>query len=433
MKMNPLVIGGIVLAVLLAGMLSRNFEQVERVINEGPASAVRINNFYAAGKFLDALGMNVSHSSDQVFTDDLDHNDVLIITDTRALESSKRARDLVKWVKQGGHLIWEYTDEEKPTPLAEMLDISSEKTDSERHKDTRSPIVEALIEIVESNNAESAKELHLDNSDPESASNQTPSSQVRPDIREEESKLTSDLVGKLYNDQGSMDVKIYNSSPISLSHPQLYDDINDPEMRLLFWSDTGDITDLLHFQLGNGFVSVINDSEMWDNQHIGLFDNAHMLRILAQNADRVVIQRYVNWPSIGFLIYNYTLEVLISVLLTAFLWALYKGRRFGPIRPVASMTRRSIAEHIGATATYHYRNSQHDFLIAPLRREIKRKMQRNYSSFDQMELQTQIALIADNSGHNKSDVNLALNESGQYTDTDLLNIIQLLIKIRDSL
>lgn len=430
MKMNPLHIIVIVLGLLLAILAYKNLEQVERVINEGPATVVRINEFYAAGKLLKAKGSDVEHSSDLVFLDELKARDVLILTNTRSLESKDRAKDMLSWVYQGGHLIWEYTDEDDPTPLAELLGITARYLDGNEIEE-ESPLEEALRKTVESH-----LEQRTENKQAEDLTNNkvelTPSAKVRFDIRDKEQALLSDgAVSELFHSKGSTGLQLYDSRSLSLYHSP--DNISHHDLHLLQWANTGEITDLLHFALGNGRVTVINDSEIWDNDHIGLFDNAHVLWLLVKDYDRVVIQRYVNWPSLGQLIYNFALEILVSILLLILFWTLYKGRRFGPIRHYQTTSRRSIAEHINATATYHYRNSHHDFLLAPLRRDILRRLQRNHATFDQMETNTQMALIAESCKHSIEDVTRAFSKAERYDDAELQDIIQLLIRIRNAL
>ncbi|WP_286238340.1 DUF4350 domain-containing protein [Neptuniibacter halophilus] len=397
------------LICLLGALLISKLEKVERIVNEGPGLSVLRNNFYAAGQFLEQQGMVVQHRSAPMTSKQLGARDTLLLTNTREILDHQSAAELLNWVRRGGNLIWEYSESDDDHPLARLLAVNLTYTDEQFSR---------LIKIERP--AEPVEAL-------------SPREKVRHDIRRLEQRINPAALGRFSYRDSSQALEFYIATTATLFQPQLDAAPGELDFRLDAVGRSEYVTQLLSFTLGRGRVSVVTDSSLWSNSRIGQFDHAHLLWQLTQDHEKVYIQRFVHWPSLSQLALSYAPEALLIFGLLMLAGILNRAVRFGPLRQPEGNRRRAISEHIRATARFHHRFRQHDYLLAPLRRAIVRQMQRNHSDFNQLSESEQIALIARCSKIDPDQVRTALNTAGDYNDPQLLTLIKLLVTIRNAL
>lgn len=420
---NSLKISVTILLVLVAFLCLKNLQPVEKIINEGPTSNIRKNDFYAAGKFLSLKGQDVIHRSNTVPFSELDSSAALFITNSEIDISESDAYKYIEWIRSGGNLIWEF-DNERESNLAKLISLNA----SFKEATTEPPIdLNALIKKsdavnppLESNRAN--KSL-------------TPSEQVRHELTRIENKTKTSSLSTVYTDKATGPLRFLTDSGTSLEHPLLnQEQMRDfPDLQLDTSAENKTVISMLSFQLGKGHLTIISDADIWTNDKIGLFDHAHLLYWLNKDAKRIYIQRYANWPSLLELIIQYAFELTLASLLLLLAWSITKAKRFGPIRETNRFARRSMEEHITAVANFHYRHNQMNFLLQPLRTEIYQKALNHHSAFDQLSETNQFAVISEISNLPVEDIKTALSETEKYSDEQFTFITKLLINIRNAL
>ncbi|MCP4597238.1 DUF4350 domain-containing protein [Neptuniibacter sp.] len=421
----------VLLLCLLGFWLGKNMQQVERIVNDGPALSVTSNDFYAAGQLLKRSGQKVSHSSTMVTVDDLGPEDTLILTNTATLTREQDAETLLHWVRQGGNLIWEYSKGEQHNPLAEILSVTAISIEENYISETKQEIADLL------NQQEQKLKESLTNTE-STKKELTPKEAVRHNIQKTEKQTATSQISYLIIGSTTENYLLRFKNKRSVYHAALDSKNHQPDVYLLSQASTENTTTqnkttLIQLAIGLGRVTVVSDSSLWNNRNIGLFDHAHSLKYLTSKSPHIFIQRNVNWPSVNQLILQYAPETALMTVLLLIFWLIYKGLRFGPIISERQNNRRSIKEHISAIANFHYRYDQHDFLLSSLRQSIYLKMRNNLSTFDRLTQSEQFVQISNLSQIQPEDVSFALTEAETYSDMELMRIIRLLITIRNAL
>jgi len=424
---NSLKIAITILLVLFALLCFKNLQPVEKIINEGPTSNIRKNDFYAAGKFLSLKGQNIIHRSNTVPISELDSSAALVITNSEIEISESDAHKYIEWIRSGGNLIWEF-DNEHESNLAKLISLSA----SFKEAESQPPIdLNALIKQSDAVNPP------LANNNANNGANKslTPSEKVRHELTLIENQTELSSLSTVYTDQTTGPLRFLTESESSLQHPLLsQQSINTlPDLQLNTSAENNVATSMLSFQLGEGRLTIINDANIWANDKIGLFDHAHLLYWLNRDVERIYIQRYANWPSLLDLILQFAFEFTATSLLLLLAWSLTKAKRFGPIRETNRSARRSMEEHITAVANFHYRHNQMNFLLQPLRTEIYQKALNHHSAFEQLSESNQFAVISEISNLPVEDIKTALSETEKYSDEQFTFITKLLINIRNAL
>lgn len=127
---------------------------------------------------------------------------------------------------------------------------------------------------------------------------------------------------------------------------------------------------LIYFAIGEGAITVTSDNYIWSNRRIDCHDHAYALWSLVNPNGRVWFLVNQDAPSLALIIWNQARYAVLAGLLALLLWLWASGARFGPIFVVPQQGRRSLAEHIYASAMLLWRKQQHPQLVKLLREEI---------------------------------------------------------------
>ncbi|MCL2590021.1 MAG: DUF4350 domain-containing protein [Betaproteobacteria bacterium] len=191
----------------------------------------------------------------------------------------------------------------------------------------------------------------------------------------------------------------------------------DPQLRLFEDPDEGDLGEDsdwrisepgrnkgeghygLGYRVGNGRITVLTSLNFINNAMIGKDDHAALfvyLTSLAKGQDIWFVYGS-DVPALWRWLVHYAWPVLnaAAILLIIWLWAI--PRRFGPLLPTRPAARRSIVEHVAASARYLWRSEQGQALYRTLCDDFYKRAYLRYpqwSRLPQQELYRQVALFA---------------------------------------
>ncbi len=411
----------LVLLVLLGYVLMTELEAIDRIVDRGPGVEVQRNQYLAAGQLLKQQGQEVVHSRYPIAVEQLGPQDSLVLTSADYLQDDPSSvEQLLQWVESGGHLIWHYTPAQSSDPLARALGVQQVEDDhAQQDRAQRMPTTDAGVDLE-------TEVTWLDTAEEPSSVN--PSAQARADILRREADVPVDELSYLAAARGA---RIHGAGAPALRWQSDAESIVGVELEAQ--SLPTERTGVLLLRLGNGRITVLRDIGIWSNNRIGLFDHAYLLLWLNRDRAVVHIQRYSDWPSLSQLLLSYAPEVLVMALCLLLAWLLRCGRRFGPALQPSHQQRRTLNEHIEAVARFHYRHGHLNHLLAPLRRQILRRAARLQGGLEQLAAEQQQVVVAAQAQLPPEEVSRALTPREDYTSAELVETVQLLIRIRNRL
>lgn len=304
---RQLLIYGTLAAFLIGAALwwfFHTFEYQTRVEDTGFSGEAERNQYLAAERFLEKFGMQIkSYPSMLELKKMPSTSDVLFIPTGRYDLSLQKARKLLSWVKQGGHLVVRARhvragDSAEDDQLFHLLGV---ETHRQEQKHLFQKIKTSVIDI-----------------------------HVNSDI---ENKKVAFEINRWMKDTGK----------------------HKPSWRV----DGKHGSQLLEFHLGKGYVSLLSDIRFMDNIHIAEHDHAAFLYTLVHMTSdnhTIWIVRNDDMPSLLSIINKKAPSSLVALAILLLFWLWYTTRRFGPLRKPMAISRRSLREHIAASGLYQWRN-----------------------------------------------------------------------------
>jgi len=124
----------------------------------------------------------------------------------------------------------------------------------------------------------------------------------------------------------------------------------------------------LSYKVGSGRISILTNLDFISNGMIGEDDHAALFVYLASlTKGQSIWFVYGNdVPALWRWLVDYAWMVLIAAALLLVTWLWTVSRRFGPLQPARSSSRRSIVEHVTASARYLWRSRQGQALYQTL-------------------------------------------------------------------
>ncbi|MCL2161270.1 MAG: DUF4350 domain-containing protein [Betaproteobacteria bacterium] len=166
-------------------------------------------------------------------------------------------------------------------------------------------------------------------------------------------------------------------------------------------SDPGDEDDgyVLSQMLGKGRVTVLTNLDFINNRMIGEDDHAALFVYLVslEKGQDIWFVHGTDVPALWRWLVNYAWTVLVAAALLLITWLWSISRRFGPLLPARSRARRSIAEHVAASARYLWRGKQEQALYRTLCNDFYQRAYLHHPHWSQLsvqELNQEIALFA---------------------------------------
>ena len=412
----------LVWTLLLAGLATAGFlfffEYHTEEIDRGFGPEARRNPYLAAEQFLDRIDIPHRRADNISVLSSLAENEVLLLTSSSQVYNSDRVWELLNWIERGGRaIVVAHTgsgDNERDF-LLEMLGVELAEGDLDLYFNDQVREVfgddaadiqnKSLSEILREHNRKLTEKEDVkkkgsegESSGSESGENESvadtsdatadnaPQPPRNPDIAPERLLTLSNASGTEYTlypdpawvfarDEYESEDEDEDEQP---SETQQQGDDALAASHLLQWvtfPNRPDEAPLIHYDYGQGRLTLMTDSGLWRNHRIGHFDHAYFLAQLIDERPLVMVT-HPHFDGLGTLIRRYAPELSIAGLLALLAWILNRSRRFGPLTPEPPRERRSLLEHIRASGHFYWRQSRAHQLYEQARAPLLQKATR---------------------------------------------------------
>ncbi len=360
-----LIAGAVLLLALLTIWLGSQLQRYEDVVEHGPAPQARSNDYLAAELFLRDLGLQVARHDGIASLETLPNNgQTLLLLGDRRNMTPRQTERLLDWAAAGGHLV----------VVAERL--WDEKTGKSG---------DLLLDRL------NLQQYSTRDLDEEAQSPQSSTAEQHPQLT------------KLYLEN--------ESAPAYLAFDTDFH-LYDADNRAHAWANSAGATHMLQLQHGNGLVTALTDSWIWQNRNIDEYDHAWLLWYLTQDSEVTLVHRSEHDGLLAQLRKHFpeTLTALGLLILFA-LW--HVGQRFGPLLPAASPARRQLQEHLRGSAEFLLRHGREQSLLQRLQQDIQRRANARHPGFEQLPLSGQLTLLAQLSSLQPASIEQAMRPTPQ--------------------
>lgn len=337
---------------LLGSYLLSLLEPYQESIEHGPSPEAQANPYLAAEHFLRKQGLQVQRADSlQVVKNLPSAGQTLLLLGDRARMTPKQAERLLAWTAKGGHLLF----------VAERL------WDEEEGKSGDLLLDSLGIQQYESEDLDTAE------TDAVEPVEQAPAEADAPPEPAEDDNPYPELT-QLYLEN--------EEAPAYFSFDTDFH-LYDAENRAHAWANSDAATHLLQLYHGDGLISVVSDSWIWQNQQIGDYDNAWLLWYMTQDSQVTLLHRAERDGLLSLLLRHFPQALAaLALLLAAGLWHL--GMRQGPLQLPASRSRRQLQEHLRGSADFLLRHGGQHSLLQGLQQDIQRRARHRHPGFERL-------------------------------------------------
>lgn len=362
-----LVLG--LLGIYLLGKLTPYQETLEH----GPDPEAQANPYLAAEHFLRKQGLEVQRADGLEVMQDLPSaGHTLLLLGDRNRMTPKQAERLLTWAAKGGHLLfvaerlWDEEDGKSGDLLLDSLGIQQYQSE----------------ELDEDASAAADEEA--------STEDETDAEQQTEPMPDEEAPAAADE-GNAYPELTQLYLE-NEEAPAYFSFDTDFH-LYDAENRAHAWANSDAATHLLQLYHGDGLISVVSDSWIWQNQSIGEYDNAWLLWYMTQDSQVTLLYRADRDDLFSLLLEHFPQALVALALLLAFgLWHL--GMRQGPLLLPASRNRRQLQEHLRGSADFLLRHNGQHSLLQGLQQDIQRRARHRHPGFERLAVAEQWQVLS---------------------------------------
>lgn len=450
-----LIILGVLALGIVVWWLYNNLEWKEEHYDLGWSPEANRSPYLIVDKFLTHYDTEVRILQKVPASKEIESADSIFLVSSEFLPLSSQHEMILRWVEDGGHLVVGAGDEDASgllTSLGFSTDYQSLAV-YDRDEDD----IDNQDESNESDEVESKKEeksfadrLREENKRiKEEVSREEKQDKVCKAFYDQCQELiepnvdTSKLV-KLIFETDEQEITVYSRSGKTIDHPKMYDgsylgddvklnqDAYD-KLELYYWAGDEKGIRFVQANYGRGVISVINDPEVFNNAHLGHFDHAYLLHLLLANTSSVIVLEGKHMAALSTLLWRYYREVIFGMLIFMFLGYRHLISRFGAVRDVVKSVRRSREEGMRAIGQWHWRRSESDILLKPLRSRVFEAASRKWPGFKRWDVQTQEQKISEISDIPLETVADVLAQETAKDEQQFLYLVKNLQKIRKAL
>jgi hypothetical protein len=365
------LLGAVLLLVLgLLGLyLLGKLTPYQQTLNHGAAPEARANPYLAAEHFLRKQGLQVKRADGLDILKDLPSaGQTLLLLGERTRMTPKQAERLLAWASNGGHLLfvaerlWDEDDGKSGDLLLDSLGI--QQYESEALDEDLSAATDAEASADAKQHAES-----MPNEAPPAAADE----------------------GNAYPEL----TQLYLQNEEAPAYFSFDTDFHlfDAENRAHAWANSAAATHLLQLYHGDGLISVVSDSWIWQNQGINKYDNAWLLWYMTQDSQVTLLYRADRDNLLSLLLKHFPQALIALALLLVFgLWHL--GMRQGPLLLPASRNRRQLQEHLRGSADFLLRHNGQHSLLQGLQQDIQRRARHRHPGFERLAVAEQWQILS---------------------------------------
>lgn len=473
------IIAGVLTVVIALGYWwYTKLEWEEKEIDRGYSKEARLNDFLAAEIFLRKHGIPTTTVKNLSLLDThswrnltLGERDTVVIINGYKTLTQERYDALYEWVEAGGTLV---TSTQNPfigthTSAEDVLlsDFNIE-LEPEKHDDDNRNIFEKIADDLDKKDKEQDEEPTTENRAADDAGSETPADEDshtknqdgKPDTRSNhENPEPEERPDNTYrcalketptpiqfgSEQKPLDFDFSRRAPfIYYDYVAHENDADEPSSESLQEGASAAADEknyhydekrghLLYFDVGAGSITITSDNTIWSNQRIDCHDHAYGLWQLVNPDGRVWILINQDAPSLAALLWRNAPYGVIAGLIALLLWLWALGARFGPILVIEQTGRRSLAEHIYASAMLLWRKQQHPQLLTLLRKEILDRLNEQHPQQQATSNDQTIEFLYHLTGIAQTDIKQALFTDDLHQPQEFANAIAHLQTIRKQL
>lgn len=437
---------------------SIEWEEIETDL--GFSEKAQRNPYLAAQMFLQEWGAEVTTSSGLRILDNMpDVADTIVITSSRYSLSQRRSDQLSQWLNDGGHLVVmvsaEYDGdlgksgdklldelgiyladppEEEQSPLDPSYEegLSPEEYEeqafTEEYYDLQrfqEELERQVPQASEDANPESGEsELTTDMVDEENTAATDTVAEQQEEGDEIVSRTLKEILTELgettefCNDLGDFTrVSVAGEEEEVVAHLWSHHVIYYTDEKELAWASNSEGTQLLQVEVGNGRLTALTDTAVWNNRRIVCHDHAYLLWALVRDGGKVWISYNESMPGIFDLLKKHAPWVLVWFIGLLFVWIWARTLQFGPLFASESNLRRDFMDHLSASARYLQRSEQGKAGLELLRSQILTHLQQRFPGFEKLSQDEQRVLILEVvSSETESQENLGSIKQALFAD-----------------
>lgn len=444
---NKLLILAIIAVIIgLLFWASRYITWKEEEIDLGYSREAQKDDFLAIKQFLAQHGIESQSLRSFGLLDNLawqgeplGPRDTLVLLNAHKMLRGQRLDNLLGWVEQGGTVITSthnpFVGADGSDPLLDHFGIlvgDYEDTSDEDISD-EAAVDEAAEDTDDSVKDDSVKETSTESADQplEDDSDETSPKENDEESEDEEKLPDNHFRCALYLEPLAVDF-FGEDEPllIDYSDGEAFDYYDEEPQG---WSGDDRGLHLAQFEWGQGLVIVNSDNGIWTNQRVDCHDHAYALWKLIDHDGKVWFLINQEAPSLWSLLWQVVPYGMLAALLALGFWLWAKAVRFGPILTRKTDGRRSLAEHIHASAMLLWRRQQHPYLVERLREEVRQQLHQHYPQFSQFSEQEQISHLQQLTALSGSELHRALFSDNLQHPQDFTLAVACLQTIRNSI
>ena len=374
-KSSLIIATGVVFLVVLFLIF---FEQVETRQRVPQSHNVRTNPYYAAELMFNELSLQANSSRYLATLPSTE--DTIILFSPKDIEETISRRELLNWVREGGHLLFAF--EEGNSLYGRTL--SPEEGNSLYGRTLSSTEFRLLY----------SEDWFV----------------ITPDSRE--FSINPGRASIFLEEENEICWEISSSN-----------NIFSPRERNC-WAKTRD--------LGEGKITVFSTSFLFTNHFIGRAENAELLWSLVSidTSRKVVIVFEGKRATLKVLILRHARLAVISLIALIAMTIWHTSAQFGPLARTPEPIRRSLMEHIKASAAMHWRLKQQNILLETVRSDVLIVLKKKLPQLQNMDLEEAVKIIVQESHFVSSDVSFALLEPASTDPQKFIRLMQNLQSLR---
>ncbi|MGM8226486.1 DUF4350 domain-containing protein [Cellvibrio sp. ARAG 10.3] len=426
-----LILAIIAVTIGLLFWASRYITWKEEEIDLGYSREAQKDDFLAIKQFLAQQGIESQSLRSFGLLDNLawqgerlGARDTLVLLNAHKMLRGQRLDNLLGWVEQGGTVITSthnpFVGADGSDPLLDHFGILVGDYD-EAAEDT-GPVIDDSVNETSTESADQSLEDDGDDASPKENDEES----------EEEEKLPDNHFRcALYLEPQAVDF-FGEDEPllIDYSDGEAFDYYDEEPQG---WSGDDRGLHLAQFEWGQGLVIVNSDNDIWTNQRVDCHDHAYALWKLIDHDGKVWFLINQEAPSLWSLLWQAVPYGMLAALLALGFWLWAKAVRFGPILTRKAEGRRSLAEHIHASAMLLWRRQQHPYLVDRLREEVRQQLHQHYPQFSQFSEREQISHLQQLTALSASELHRALFSDNLQHPHDFTSAVACLQTIRNNI
>lgn len=192
---------------------------------------------------------------------------------------------------------------------------------------------------------------------------------------------------------------------------------------------------LLRLQVGQGWLTVLPDSNFMSNYRLKLYDHAaYLWRVAQVGKPRPVWLIYQDsMPPLHEWLSRYAWQVLIASALFLLTWLWAASRRLGPMLAPSPLVRRRLLDHVEASGRFLWRSGQGERLLRGVRGALHRSLELRHPAWASLPSQALYERLAQLTRLSPAQVQSALLYTHLGSEHEFTQVIQILERIRKAL